>query len=130
MSMILLHKTNIDEIDKPIRTSFWAGSPDKRKYHFVRWKWICKPRKKGRMGLKVLYKFNISMMCKCWWKLENDNGPSQDFMRNKYLRGSGVFFAKHRPGGSPLWADTIQKEKIIVWEENAGWQWKDDQLLG
>jgi hypothetical protein len=95
----------------------------------VRWKWICKPRKKGGMGLKKLYKFNI-LMCKWWWKLENDNGPSHDFMRNKYLRGSGVFFAKHRPGDSPLWADMLQIKKIPAREQNAGWQWEDDRFFG
>jgi hypothetical protein len=38
MSMRLLHKTNIEQMDKPIRYFFWDGSADKRKYHFVRWK--------------------------------------------------------------------------------------------
>jgi hypothetical protein len=32
MSMRLLHKTNIEEIDKPIRSFFWARSADRRKY--------------------------------------------------------------------------------------------------
>jgi hypothetical protein len=36
MSMRLLHKTTIEQLDKPIRSFFWAGSADKRKYHFVK----------------------------------------------------------------------------------------------
>jgi hypothetical protein len=47
--MRLLHKKNIEEIDKPIRSFFWAGSADKKKYHFVKWRWICKPKKKRRV---------------------------------------------------------------------------------
>jgi hypothetical protein len=38
MSLRLLHKTNIEQLDKPIRSFFWASSADKRKYHFVKWK--------------------------------------------------------------------------------------------
>jgi hypothetical protein len=75
MSMRLLHKTNIENISRPIRAFFWAGGVDKRKYHFVKWRWICKPKCKGGLGVKDLNKFNISLMCKWWWKLENDEGP-------------------------------------------------------
>jgi hypothetical protein len=38
MSMRLLHKSNIEQMSKPIRSFFWARSADKRKYHFVKWK--------------------------------------------------------------------------------------------
>jgi hypothetical protein len=77
--MILLHKTTIEEMDKPTRAFFWAGSADKKKYHFVKWKWICKPNKKGGLGPKDLSKFNTSLMCKWWWKIETDSGPWQQF---------------------------------------------------
>jgi hypothetical protein len=50
----------------------WAGDANKRKYHFVKWRWICKTKSKGELGVKDLYKFNISLMCKWWWKLENE----------------------------------------------------------
>jgi hypothetical protein len=36
MAMRLLHKTTIEEMDKPTRSFFWAGSADKKKYHFVK----------------------------------------------------------------------------------------------
>jgi hypothetical protein len=64
MSMRLLHKTTIEEITKPIRAFFWAGDANKRKYHFVKWRWICKPKCKGGLGVKDLHKVNISLMCK------------------------------------------------------------------
>jgi hypothetical protein len=81
MSMRLLHKTNIEQMDKPIRTFFWAGSAEKKKYHFVKWKWICKPKEKGGLGIKNLHKFNVSLMCKWQWKLENGSGPWQKIMK-------------------------------------------------
>jgi hypothetical protein len=88
-------------MDKPIRYFFWAGSADRKK-------WMCKPKQKGGLRVKDLLKFNISLMCKWWWKLEHDPRPWQDFMKLKYLKDTGVYYTKHRPGDSPLWADMLQ----------------------
>ena len=43
-----------------------------KKYHLVRWETITKPKEKGGLGVKDLRKMNISLLCKWWWKLEND----------------------------------------------------------
>jgi hypothetical protein len=77
-------------MDNPTRSFFWAISEDKRKYHFVRWRLICKPNKKGGMGLKDLTRLNISLMCKWWWKIESVVGPWHQFMRIKYLIDVGI----------------------------------------
>jgi hypothetical protein len=114
MSLRLLHKTNIEQMDKPIRSFFWAGSAERRKYHFVKWKWICKPKQKGGLGIKNLLKFNISLMCKWWWKLEHGNGPWQDFMRKKYLKDKGIYYTQKRPGDSALWADMMTVRDIYL----------------
>jgi hypothetical protein len=114
MSMRLIHKANIEQIDKPIRSFFWAGSADKKKYHFVRWNWICKPKKKGGLGIKNLYKFNVSLMCKWWWKLESGTGPWQNYMRQEYMRHGGVFYTKKKPGDSPLWTDMLHVKNIYL----------------
>jgi hypothetical protein len=79
-------------MDKRTRSFFWAGSVDKRKYHFVKWRWICKPKKKGGLGLKNLAKFNVILMCKWWWKIESSVCHWQQFMKVKYL-DSGVFYS-------------------------------------
>jgi hypothetical protein len=101
-------------MDKPMRSFFWSGSADKRKFHFVRWNWICKPKKKGGLGIKNLHKFSVSFMCKWWWKLENGTSPWQNFMRQKYMRHGGVFYTKKKPGDSPLSTDMLHVKKIYL----------------
>jgi hypothetical protein len=113
-SLRLLHETNIENISRPIRAFFWAGAADKKKYLFVKWRWICKPRSKGGLGVKDLHKFNISLMCKWWWKLENDEGPWQNFMRRKYLGDAEIYFTRHRSGDSPLWSDMLHIRYIYL----------------
>jgi hypothetical protein len=98
MSLRLLHKTNIEGMEKPIRAFLWASTRGKRRYHLVSWKLVCTPKSKDGLGIKNLCRFNISLMCKWWWKLEHDSGPWQDFMWKKYLTRSCVFL----PNTSPL----------------------------
>jgi hypothetical protein len=80
----------------------------------IKWKWICKPKKKGGSRMKDLYKFNISLMCKWWWKLEHGSSPWQDLMEQKYLRGGGIYYTKYIPGDSPLWKDMLQVKHIYL----------------
>jgi hypothetical protein len=102
MSLRLLHKTNIENMEKPIRAFLWASTRGKKKYHLVPWRLVYTPKTKGGLGIKNLRRFNISLMCKWWWKLEHDSGPWQRFMWKKYLENTCVFSARHRPHESPL----------------------------
>jgi hypothetical protein len=74
MSMYLLPKTVVKKIDIVRKRFFWQGGANKRKYHLVKWAVITKPKKKGGLGVKDLRKMNISLLCKWWWKLENEEG--------------------------------------------------------
>jgi rRNA maturation endonuclease Nob1 len=42
MSLSLLHKTNIEGLEKPIRDFMRTCNGGKRRYHLVKWKHICK----------------------------------------------------------------------------------------
>lgn len=47
MSIYLLPKTIVKEMDKVRRTFFWQGGHAKRKYHLVKWTKYARVRKKG-----------------------------------------------------------------------------------
>jgi hypothetical protein len=106
MSLRLLHKSNIEGMEKPIRSFFWTSTRGKRRYHLVSWKLVCTPKSKGGPGIKNLHRFNISLMCKWWWKLE--------LHVEKYLARSCVFLAKHKSYGSPLWAEMLKVKDIYL----------------
>jgi hypothetical protein len=69
-------------------------------------------RKQGGLGLKDLTHFNVSLMCKWWWKIESGTGPWQHFMNTKYLKDTCIFYSRKKPGDSPLWTD-MQKVKNL-----------------
>jgi hypothetical protein len=64
MSLRLLHKTNIEGMEKPIRSFLWAITHGKRRYHLAKWKVICSSGSKWGLGIKNICRFNISLMCK------------------------------------------------------------------
>jgi hypothetical protein len=75
MFVYLLPKTVTCELDKQRRTFFWQGGSTKKKYRLLKWELICKSKKKGGLGIKDMRKMNISLMCKWWWRLENEKKP-------------------------------------------------------
>jgi hypothetical protein len=52
MSMLLLPKITIKNLDKTRRRFFWQGGSVKKKYHLIKWSKICKDGKKGGLGVK------------------------------------------------------------------------------
>jgi hypothetical protein len=46
MSLRLLHKTSIGELEKPIRAFIWASSRNKKKYYWVSGKEFANPNGK------------------------------------------------------------------------------------
>jgi len=80
MSIYLLPKTIVDSLDKQ-RTFFWQGGGTKRKYRLARWGVICLSKNKGGLGIKDIFKMNVSLLCKLWWRLENEEGLWQQLFK-------------------------------------------------
>jgi hypothetical protein len=81
MSMFLLPKTTIKNLNKQRRKFYWReGGEQKKKYHLIKWFKICKDKKKGGLGIKNLRKMNISLLCKWWWLLVLENCNSISHM--------------------------------------------------
>ena len=91
-----------------------AGGGTKKKYHLVKWVKICKSKEKGGHGIKDIRRMNVSLLCKWWWKLENEHGLWHDIIAFKYIRGSSVCTVKHRQNDSPIWADLLKVRDIYL----------------
>lgn len=127
-------------MEKAGRSFFWQGNSLKKKYHLVRWEIVCKSKKKGGLGLKNIRKLNISLLCKWWWRLENEEGLWQMIVKYKYLRGKPICAVKSRNDDSPVWSDLLKIRHLYLIGRtckvnNSGktrfWldKWLEDQLL-
>jgi hypothetical protein len=114
MSMFLLPKTIIKNLDKIRRRLFWQGGGVK-KYHLIKWTKICKDRKKGGLGVKNLRELNIIIMCKWWWLLEHEEGLWQDIVNLKYVHNTPVCLIKPKISDSPIWSDLLKIRHIYIY---------------
>ena len=114
MSMYLLPKTVTARLDKQRRTFFWEDNSIKRNYHLIKWSTICQSKEKGGLGIKSIGKMNISLLCKWWWKLDNEKGLWQDIVKAKYFRGSLISTIKHKLDDSPVWSDLLSVRSFYL----------------
>jgi hypothetical protein len=86
----------------------------KKKYHLVKWGKVCRAKKNGRLGFKDLMKMNISLLCKWWWLLENEDGIWQDIVNLKYVKHFPTCSIPMRMQDSPLWKDLMKVRCIYL----------------
>lgn len=78
---------------------------------------------------------NFSLLCKWWWKIENEDGLWQSLIRKKFLHNNSIAFVKHHVNDSPCWHDLIKVKdlymlgsKILVNNGNIARFWEDKWL--
>ena len=114
MSLYLLPKTVINELDKQRKNFIWQGGGQKRKYHLVKWEVICKSKKKGGLGIKDISEMKKSLLCKWWWKLDKEDGVWQDIIKEKYLRNDTISSVTFKLGDSPVWRDLLKVKCLYL----------------
>jgi hypothetical protein len=51
---------------------------------------------------------NISLLCRWWWKLENEDGIWQEIVRHKYMKNRWIAQLNYETSNSPVWNDLIK----------------------
>jgi hypothetical protein len=105
MSLFLLADGTHAGFDKHIARFFWEGVGDKRKYYWVNWAEVCKPKDQGGLGVMNTKLMNISLMVKWIWRLFSEQPESLLWHRivSAKYRGAGNIFASSARNGSPFW---------------------------
>jgi mannosylglycoprotein endo-beta-mannosidase len=105
MGMFLLAKGTHAGFDKHIARFFWEGIGDKRKFHWVNWPAVCRPKDQGGLGVINSRFMNIALMIKWIWRLfhpsEQDN-LWYKLLQAKYVNSDNIF-ATSTQGGSQFW---------------------------
>jgi hypothetical protein len=57
---------------------------------------------------------NISLLCKWWWKLENEEGLWQEIVRKKYKVRGGIVNLRNKPSNSPVWNDLVKIKGVYL----------------
>jgi hypothetical protein len=75
---------------------------------------IVRPKKKGSLGVKDLRRMNLSLLCKWWWKLENEEGLWQEIVKKKYKIQGGIARLRYSPSNSLVWNDLIKVKDLYL----------------
>ncbi|XP_071674451.1 uncharacterized protein [Lolium perenne] len=112
MSVCLLGEGVHGLFDKARSRFYWEANGAKRKYHWVRWSAMCKPKCLGGLGIVDTRLMNICLLAKWIWRLyAGEQGLWAKILRAKYLGERDLLADKHRPG-SQFW-NAIQKIKHV-----------------
>ena len=58
---------------------------------------------------------NVSLLCKWWWKLENEDGLWQSIVKAKYMSNNQLIGSvKHRVDDSPIWSDLLKIRPVYL----------------
>jgi hypothetical protein len=61
---------------------------------------------------------NISLLCRWWWKLENEEGIWQEIVRHKYMKNKWITQLSYKASNSPVWNDLIKIKHYYTVEES------------
>jgi len=65
-------------------------------------------QRKGGLGNNDLRKMNESLLCKWWWKSENNDVLWQKIVKKKYIKMIPIAQLKRKPTNSPVWNDLLK----------------------
>jgi hypothetical protein len=97
MSFFMLVDGTHAGFDKHKGRFFWEGTSDKRKYHWVKWQEVCRPKEQWGLGILNMKLMNIALMVKWIWKIfmeQPDNALWHRIIRAKYPGAGNIFEAK------------------------------------
>jgi hypothetical protein len=104
MSLFLLADGTHVGFDKHRARFFWEGVGDKKKYHWVNWAEVCKPKEQGGLGVMNTKLMNISLMVKWIWRLFTEQPEASLWHRiiSAKYPGAGNIFSSSARHGSPF----------------------------
>jgi hypothetical protein len=105
MGLFLLSEGTHAGFDSHLARFFWEGTGEKRKFHWVKWPDVCRPKDQGGLGVLNSRFLNIALMTKWIWRLYNeDEGQCLwlKLLRAKYPGATNIF-SSSPSGGSPFW---------------------------
>jgi hypothetical protein len=101
--------------DKHLERFIWESISDKKKYHWVNWPEVCRPKDQGGLGIINTRFLNFALMTIWIWGLFDPNERGNlwhKLLRTKYRNADNIF-AKTGQGDSQFW-QSINKIKLLL----------------
>ena len=95
--------------------NFWWGQKDKeRKIAWISWERLCTPKAKGDMGFRDLKAFNLALLAKQWWRMQqNPNSLVHRVLKTKYFPNSVASEVELGSRPSYAWKRIWTTKKVV-----------------
>ncbi|KAJ3704591.1 hypothetical protein LUZ61_008296 [Rhynchospora tenuis] len=120
MSIELLPKRVIKEINSLLAKFFWGKTDQNRYLAYIAWKKVCKPVDMGGLGVKDLQSFGEALFLKLVWSLMADEDkPWVKVCKAKYYPNVGYWRARNVTNVSKMWKQIMGERNFF--ENNVMW---------
>lgn len=122
MSTFLLPDTLLDELHKILNSFWWGhGTDPKKGVKWEKWESLCKHKNEGGMGFHNLHVFNIAMLGKLCWRIQQyPNALLSHILKAKYFPRSDFFEAGLGSNPSYTWRGIFTAKDLV----RRGTRWK------
>ncbi|KAJ4755830.1 RNA-directed DNA polymerase (reverse transcriptase)-related family protein [Rhynchospora pubera] len=125
MSLEILPKSIVKEMNSLIAKFFWGKVGQQRYMSLIAWKKACAPAESGGLGVKDLQTFGEALFMKVVWSLmaEEDKLWVQ-VCKSKYYPVAGYWRAKNNGGCTKMWSQVLKYREFfseqVVWKIGNG----------
>ena len=114
MSCFKLPKALCDELTSMVSQFWWGQKKEERKMPWLSWEKICLPKEQGGMGFRDLKTFNLALLAKQGWRLQNhSNSLFYRVFKAKYFPHSNFVDAVTRSHPSYVWQSILAAQGIV-----------------
>ena len=94
---------------------FWWGQKDReRKMAWISWERLCTPKAEGGMGFRDLKAFNLALLTKQWWRMQqNPDSLVHRVLKAKYFPNSVACEAELGSRPSYAWRSIWTAKKVV-----------------
>ena len=121
MSCFLLPKSLCVELNSMVSNFWWGQKNDECKMAWMKWEKLCTPKANGGMGFRDLRAFNLALLAKQGWRLQQEsNSLFYKVFKSKYFPDTDFVNAKLGRHPSYAWRSILAAQPII----NHGMRWQ------
>lgn len=114
MQMCHLPMSICDKLDKINRNFLWGHGMDDKKNHLISWDEVCRPKKRGGLGIRKTRDNNLANLAKLTWNVVKKSDLLWVKVSDKkYVKNSNVLEWNAKDNSSHIWRRILKAQPII-----------------
>ena len=128
MGLFKIPKALCDTINSTLAKYWWGQTKDEKKIHWINWKKLCTPKKKGDIGFRDIQAFNLALLAKQAWQLIQDkHSLFYRVYKSRYFPTCTFMETKLSNNPSYVWRSLLAARDLI--REGSIWQVGDGRTI-